>query len=217
MKKFAIITDFDGTITTRDIGNALCFHFGTMKPTSSLVKDYDTKEDPSIWFNKFFGPIKANQQEFESIILSYAIVKKGFEEVAKFAQEHKIPFEIVSGGLDIYIKPILKKYNLPPLPMYCVRGNLTPKGIKVDFPDYPTTPLDDFKAQRVKYYKNKGYTTIFLGDGLVDLEAAKEADILFATDYLAELCDRHKIPFQEFKDFTKLLKMLKENYVSLPA
>lgn len=217
MKKFAIITDFDGTITTRDIGNALCFHFGTMKKDSSLVKDYDTKEDPSIWFNKFFGPIKATKEEFESIILSYAIVKKGFEELAKFAQTHKIPFEIVSGGLDIYIKPILKKYNLLPLPMYCVRGNLTPKGIKVDFPDYPTTPLDDFKAQRVKYYKNKGYTTIFLGDGLVDLEAAKEADILFATDYLAELCDKNKIPYREFKDFTKLLKLVKENYVPVSA
>ena len=96
MKKFAIITDFDGTITTRDIGNALCFHYGTMKKDSPLVKDYDTKEDPSIWFNKFFGPIKANQQEFESIILSYKKEKKGFEELAKFAQEHKIPFEIVS-------------------------------------------------------------------------------------------------------------------------
>ena len=217
MKKFAIITDFDGTITTRDIGNALCFHFGTMKKNSSLVKDYDTKEDPSIWFNKFFGPIKATKEEFESIILSYAIVKKGFEELAKFAQTHKIPFEIVSGGLDIYIKPILKKHNLPPLPIYCVRGNLTPKGISVDFPDYPTTPLDDFKAQRVKYYKNKGYTTIFLGDGLVDLEAAKEADILFATDYLAELCDKNKIPYREFKDFTKLLKLVKENYVPVSA
>lgn len=217
MKKFAIITDFDGTITTRDIGNALCFHFGTMKKDSPLVKDYDTKEDPSIWFNKFFGPIKANQQEFESIILSYAIVKKGFEELAKFAQANKIPFEIVSGGLDIYIKPILKKHNLSEMPIYCVRGNLTPKGIKVDFPDYPTTPLDDFKAQRVKYYKNKGYTTIFLGDGLVDLEAAKEADILFATDYLAELCDKNNIPYKEFKDFTKVLKIVKENYVSLPA
>lgn len=217
MKKFAIITDFDGTITTRDIGNALCFHFGTMKPDASTVKDYDTKEDPSIWFNKFFGPIKASKEEFESIILSYAIVKKGFEELAKFAQAHKIPFEIVSGGLDIYIKPILKKHNLPPLPIYCVRGNLTPKGISVDFPDYPKTPLDDFKAQRVKYYKNKGYTTVFLGDGLVDLEAAKQADVLFATGYLAELCDRYKIPYKEFKDFTKLVKLLKENYVSLSA
>lgn len=217
MKKFAIITDFDGTITTRDIGNALCFHYGTMKPDASTVKDYDTKEDPSIWFNKFFGPIKATKEEFESIILSYAIVKKGFEELAKFAQTHKIPFEIVSGGLDIYIKPILKKHNLPPLPIYCVRGNLTPKGISVSFPDYPQTPLDDFKAQRVKYYKNKGYTTVFLGDGLVDLEAAREADILFATDYLAELCDKNNIPYKEFKDFTKLLKMLKDNYVSIPA
>lgn len=217
MKKFAIITDFDGTITTQDIGNALCFHFGTMKKGASIVKDYDTKEDPSIWFNKFFGPIKVTQEEFESIILSYAVVKKGFDKLVLFAKEHKIPFEIVSGGLDIYIKPILKKHNLPPLPMYCVRGVLTPKGIKVDFPDYPTTPLDDFKAQRVKYYQDKGYTTVFLGDGLVDLEAAKRADILFATDYLAELCDKNNIPYKEFKDFTKLLKLLEENYVPLSA
>lgn len=216
MKKFAIITDFDGTITTRDIGNALCTHFGTMKPGGE-IKDYDTKEDPSIWFNKFFSPIKVTREEFESIILSYAVVKKGFDKLVLFANEHKIPFEIVSGGLDIYIKPILKKHNLPPLPIYCVRGVLGPKGIKVDFPDYPTTPLDDFKAQRVKYYQDKGYTAVFLGDGLVDLEAAKQADILFATGYLAQLCDKNNISYREFKDFTKLLKLLEENYVSVPA
>ena len=103
------------------------------------------------------------------------------------------------------------------MPLYCVRGILSPKGIEVSFPDYPQIALDDFKAQRVKYYKNKGYTTVFLGDGLVDLEAAKQADILFATDYLAELCQKNNIPYREFKDFTKLLKMLKENYVPLSA
>lgn len=216
MKKFAIITDFDGTITTRDIGNALCTHFGTMKPGGE-IKDYDTKEDPSIWFKKFFSPIKVTREEFESIILSYAVVKKGFDKLVLFANKHKIPFEIVSGGLDIYIKPILKKHNLPPLPIYCVRGVLEPKGIKVDFPDYPTTPLDDFKAQRVKYYQDKGYTAVFLGDGLVDLEAAKQADILFATGYLAQLCDKNNISYREFKDFTKLLKLLEDNYVPLPA
>lgn len=216
MKKFAIITDFDGTITTRDIGHALCTHFGTMK-RGGEVKDYDTKEDPTLWFNKFFSPIKVSKEEFESIILSYAVVKKGFDSLVLFAQENKIPFEIVSGGLDIYIKPILKKQQLPPVPLYCVRGILSPKGIEVSFPDYPQIALDDFKAQRVKYYKNKGYTTVFLGDGLVDLEAAKQADILFATDYLAELCQKNNIPYREFKDFTKLLKMLKENYVPLSA
>ena len=216
MKKFAIITDFDGTITTRDIGHALCTHFGTMKPGKE-VKDYDTKEDPTIWFKRFFSPIKVSQEEFESIILSYAVVKKGFDELVLFTKEHKIPFEIVSGGLDIYIKPILKEHNLPTLPIYCVRGTLSPKGIDVAFPDYPEIALDDFKAQRVKTYKDKGYTTVFLGDGLVDLEAAKQADILFATGYLAELCDRYKIPYKEFKDFTKLVKLLKENYVSLSA
>lgn len=216
MKKFAIITDFDGTITTKDIGNTLCQHFGTMKP-SSETKHYNTKEDPAIWFNKFFSPIKVNREEFESIILSYAVVKKGFDKLVLFAKEHKIPFEIVSGGLDIYIKPILKKHNLPPLPIYCVRGVLTPKGIDVSFPDYPKTPLDDFKAQRVNYYKSKGYTTVFLGDGLVDLEAAKTADILFATGYLAELCQINNIPYKEFNDFTKLLKLLEESYVPLSA
>ena len=92
MKKFAIITDFDGTITTRDIGHALCTHFGTMK-RGGEVKDYDTKEDPTLWFNKFFSPIKVSKEEFESIILSYAVVKKGFDSLVLFAQENKIPFD----------------------------------------------------------------------------------------------------------------------------
>ena len=33
-------------------------------------------------------------EEFESIILSYAVVKKGFDKLVLFTKEHKIPFEI---------------------------------------------------------------------------------------------------------------------------
>ena len=216
MKKYAIVTDFDGTVTTLDIGNSLCLHFGTTTQ-EKIEHAYAVKADAKTWMECHFGPIKVKQQEFERVILDIAALKDGFIKLAEFCKKHNVPFEIASGGLDIYINPILKKNNVPAIPVYCVQGTFTADGIMIDFPFYPDMPLEVFKASRVKYYKAQGYTTIFLGDGPSDFNAAKEADIVFATDRLVDICKQNNVAFNEFKDFNAALKILEENYVTVPA
>jgi len=215
MKKYAIVTDFDGTITTKDIGNNLCLHFGTATE-AKIEEAYAVKEDAMTWMRRHFGPIKVSKSEFEKIILEIARIKDGFIKLVSYCRENGIPFEIASGGLDIYINPILEKNKVPQIPVYSFKGTLSEDGIFVDFP-FKDTPLEFFKASRVKYYKDRGFKTIFLGDGPSDFPAAKEADIVFATDRLEKICRQNNLPYEEFKDFNAALKILEDEYVSVPA
>ncbi len=216
MIKYALITDFDGTVTTLDIGNTLCLHYGTTTP-ARIEKAFAAKEDAKHWMRSHFSPITADKKDFEEVILSYAVIKNGFVELAKYCGEKKMPFEIASGGLDIYINPVLKHNNVPPIKIYCVQGTFTADGIAVDFVHFPDTTLEAFKAERVKYYKAQGFTTIFFGDGPSDFDAAKEADICFATSRLKTLCEENKLPFLAFEDYFAALKIVKGDYVPLPA
>lgn len=216
MRKYAIITDFDGTVTTCDIGNALCLHFGTTTP-EKIDAAHARRDDSRSWMIRHFGQVKTDKEEFEKIIFSYAVIKKGFNELASYAREHNIPFEIASGGLDIYINPILKKNNVAPIPVYSVQGKFTADGIMVNFPYYENMTLEHFKESRVKYYKAQGYTTIFLGDGPSDFEAAVAADIVFATSLLEKILREKNIPFHEFNDFETTLKIIRGDYVPVLA
>ena len=59
------------------------------------------------------------------------------------------------------------------------------------------------KVKVVQDLKNKGFFIIFAGDGGVDFEAAKVADVVFAKNVLLEKCCEANIevkPFSSFKD-----------------
>jgi 2-hydroxy-3-keto-5-methylthiopentenyl-1-phosphate phosphatase len=209
MKKFAIVTDFDGTITTLDIGNSMAVHLGSTTE-KQIEEDYKNNLDAKAWMAYHFSRVKLNREEFESLVLSYAVVKPWFGELARYCAQNKIPLEIASGGLDIYINPVLQKYNLKDIPVYSVRGVFKEtSGIAVDFPHFGNLTLGQFKALRVKYYKDKGYKVIFMGDGISDFEAARAADIVFATAHLEALCKSNNVEYREFKDFKNALRIVK--------
>ena len=130
MTKYALITDFDGTITTKDIGNALCIHYGLTSP-EKIEKAYNIKADAREWMKNHFGSVKTTKEEFEKIILEKALVRHGFRDLCLYAKKHDIPFEIASGGLDIYIKPVLEAFDCTQIKIGSVKGVIRPEGIEV--------------------------------------------------------------------------------------
>lgn len=216
MAKYALITDFDGTITTEDIGNALCMHYGLTTP-QKIERAYKAKADARDWMRKHFGSVKTTKEDFEAIILKKALVRPGFKELCRYAKENNIPFEIASGGLDIYIKPVLEAFDCGPIEIGSVKGIIKPEGIEVSFPDYNGLSMEEFKESRVKHYKEQGYKVIFFGDGPGDFNAAKAADIIFATSRLQKLLEEKDIKHNNFKDYNAALALLRRENVSLSA
>jgi len=57
--------------------------------------------------------------------------------------------------------------------------------------------------------KERGTNIIYLGDGLSDLEAACQADHVFATGHLLDLLDIHSIERNAFSDFYDLQRQIR--------
>ncbi len=214
MTKYALITDFDGTITTKDIGNTLCLHYGLTTPTK-IEQAYAVKADAREWMKEHFGRVKTTQKEFEGTILKHAIVRKGFRELMLYANKNDIPFEIASGGLDIYIKPVLKAYDCQDIKVLSVKGVIKPEGIETSFTDYNGLSMEEFKKSRVELYQKQGRKVIFFGDGPGDFDAACTADIVFATDRLEKLLLQKNIKHYHFEDYTEALALVGDKNVSL--
>ena len=115
MKKYAIVTDFDGTLTTKDIAHEICLHH-EITSKDQIQTSYDTDDEAKNWMISHFAQVKTTPKEFERFVLKIAKPRKHLKELKHFCKTEKLPFEIVSGGLDIYIKPILKNMGFEDTP-----------------------------------------------------------------------------------------------------
>jgi len=165
---------------------------------------------------QIFSKIRLSQEELDSFIASIKVDSK-FTDVLELCKSRNIPIYICSAGMDYYIyKRIgeeIKKYNITVLANI---GQYCPKtGFKLTTPS-PEDKFYDYnagisKANLVKELKNEGYFTVYAGDGIPDLAAAREADIVFAKAALLKLCQEENIPIMQFNGFEDILKYFKIN------
>ncbi|MCL2888032.1 MAG: HAD-IB family phosphatase [Elusimicrobia bacterium] len=196
---YALITDFDGTVTTFDVSHAIMRHFHADQIIGEPVHADD--DDAKAWMRRHMGALRVTKKEFDNFVADTAVARDGLLPMLKKCFEKNIPVEIVSGGVDIYIKPFLLRHRIEGIPIFCANGTFTPEGIKVDYPLLDEVKLEDFKAMRVRRFKEQGYTTIYCGDGMTDLPAVLAADIPFACSHLLEYCRKKNIKVNELKTF----------------
>jgi len=213
MFKPAIISDFDGTITEQD---SLTWLLNVHGPT-----DWEKYED-QYEQGKITGA-EALENEISLLdidlidaiaLIRYQIkIRKGFPEFIKWCRSADIPFVIVSCNFKQFITPILEKYDLADVEVFSneleeVDGRLRISGGK---PKHPECDIcHNCKALVVKQYKDQGYFTIYIGDGLTDRCAAWEADSVFAHSRLAEHLDLQKLENLPMDGFVAMQNYLDE-------
>lgn len=202
--KFAVISDFDGTITTFDVGDFLLLHFNLA--TCKEIKDsYSMGVRIEEWMKKYFGRIKDIEIDKIKLAIKNNIkVRKGFSELVRYMNDHSFPIEVVSGGVDLYIDEVFNNYGIEIKGYY---GKFNNGDILFDFLSDSIT-LSDYKAMRVEYYKERGYKTIFCGDAPNDFLASTRADIVFATLRLKDILNKENRSFNELNDFNKVMEII---------
>ncbi len=102
----AVLTDFDGTLTERDVGELL---LDTFAPP-------EWREEADLWHSGQITFKELNEREFAyrpankrremvQFALDNVEPRPGSKELVEFCTVRAIPLEIVSGGLDFYIRP----------------------------------------------------------------------------------------------------------------
>jgi len=202
--------DFDGTIIRNNLSVLLREKYACgdwKKIDSDYLHGHLTVEQS----NKLqFALIKEPKQRLQEFVRQNIELRPGFAEFVRYCQESTIPFVIVSSGLDFYIEPVLVAIGMPDLELHCGRTSFSRNGIDVSYYDPEGNIINHgFKKRYLTWLKKRGENIIYLGDGLSDLEAARQADHVFATGHLLDLLDTHSIECSAFSVFYDLLHQVR--------
>ncbi|KAJ5135420.1 uncharacterized protein N7515_004698 [Penicillium bovifimosum] len=228
-RKIIIFSDFDGTIFLQDTGHVLVDNLGCGAAYREKLEEQfksgsrtfrDISEDMWSSLTIPFG-------DGFDIMEKTLSLDAGFREFHAYCQRNNFPFNIISAGL----KPVLQRT----LDLFLgaeeastieiVANDLkAPGGVpwKPIWRDGSDAGHD--KALSVNLAREKAQSEcepdempliVFIGDGVSDLAAAREADVLFARRglRLEEYCLEHGIkytPFDSFSDVKREIEKISE-------
>ena len=202
--------DFDGTIIKNNLSILIREKYACndwQKIDSDYLHGHITVEQS----NKLqFALIKEPKERLQAFVRQHIELRSGFVEFVRYCQESAIPIVIVSSGLDFYIEPVLIEIGMSDLEVYCGRTSFNRDGIDVAYYDPVGNIVSDgFKKKYLIWLKERGTNIIYLGDGLSDLEAARQADHVFATGHLLDLLDKYSIERSAFSDFYDIQRQIR--------
>lgn len=214
-RKTVIFSDFDGTIARRDVGCNLFRHFSGGRTDEIVPLWKSGKLTTRECLVQEAAMCRAEPPEIDSFLDQFEL-NAGFEEFARYCRERDVDLTIMSDGLDFYIQRILKRHQLDYLPVIANHGRMTEGTIKIEFPHKNTTcqRCGSCKGERIREYRarqEREILAVFIGDGLSDICAAEEADIVLAKKDLEDYCRMNNIDFVPYDDFHDVARYLCEH------
>ncbi|MFC2135340.1 MtnX-like HAD-IB family phosphatase [Bacteroidota bacterium] len=210
---FKIFIDFDGTVTTKDVGEEIFLKFGDPVKAYEIVERWAKDEINSAqsWQMLCDTVPGINQNEFDSF-LDEIELDPGFKEFIQFCDDNNFELRILSDGLDYYIERVLKNNNLEHLEYYS--NKLTIENDKL-IPSFPNTDEEcslcgNCKRNQVINFSSDEDYTIYIGDGYSDKCPAQFCDFIFAKRSLLKYCEVNRITYFPFKNLSSVIKKIDE-------
>ena len=209
--KIAVLSDFDGTITTFNVLNSLYGKFAAPSYRETLERwnrgEISTMEE----IETVFSTISASRAEMESF-LDTVELDPGFPSLLKYCRETGFKFVIVSDGLRWYIEYIMRHHGIQEVAVYACEIHFERGCYSFSYPWFdPSTPMRSVsKSTIVRDYQSWGYKVVFIGDGVSDFDAVQVADIVYARDVLLDDTKDHGIKAREFSDMGDIIGGLKK-------
>ena len=217
-RKTVIFSDFDGTITERDVIVMIMEKFAP--PKWIEIKDkilYERSITLKNGVEDLFKLIDSSKkEEIISFVKKEVKLRKGFDEFLDFCEKENIEFNVLSGGLDFFVNAVLEDYA-DRIKIFCNAGNFNSEKIGIDYKYLPKScylcgDCGCCKIEIIQWYQKDKYKRVIIGDSLTDLAASKICDVIYARADLIKYLDEEKIqhiPFNDFNDVRlSLEKML---------
>ena len=215
--KVAILCDFDGTVTVEEVSTSLLDEFSAHEWRKADADLLSGRTSLRQTMEREFGLLGAPRPEMERFVRRVHL-RKGFAALVAAAREHRAPLVIVSEGLDFYIRAFLEDQGID-ANFRTNHAVFTKRGIVVEHPF--SDPECDYcgtcKKAQIALFKEKGYTTVYVGDGISDRCPSRHADLLFARNGLLDHCRKERIRCIPYDDFTDVLRALEGRFWKRPA
>ncbi|KOS23194.1 putative phosphatase [Escovopsis weberi] len=222
--KIIFFTDFDGTITTADSNDFMTDTIG-YGPERRRQGNADVLQGRMHFrdsFREMMDSIATPFDECLRLLLANVKLDPGFLAFYNWAQEHNVPIVILSGGMEPVIRALLDKLLGPGWDIQIVSNDVRVRdgkasvneigGWRIEFHD-DSVHGHDKSIEIRKYSSLPGCPTLlYAGDGVSDLSAAKETNLLFAKEGkdLVTWCENENVPFVTFRDWTSITQTVKD-------
>lgn len=204
-----ILCDFDGTISLNDTTDYLLQKFA-MPGWEEIEEEWEQgKIGSKVCMQRQIALLDMSKKELHQC-LDQIEIDQGFIDLVKMTIAQKIPLTIVSDGMDAVIHYILKKYDLPSLPV--IANKLVQTGDRswqLEFPNANIHCVSQSGTCKCKIAQQHSYEQIILiGDGRSDFCLAETADFVFAKKSLINHCINNNIMHVAFETFSEIHKPL---------
>ncbi|KAL9004230.1 MAG: hypothetical protein Q9188_002950 [Gyalolechia gomerana] len=228
--KIIFFTDFDGTITLKDSNDWLTDNLGfgeKLRKQGNL----DTLNEKISFRDSFWEMMESVKTPFpECIKLLCENIKLDpyFKDFYQWSRKNKVPVIVLSSGMTPIIRSLLVHLVGQEAEDIEIVSN--------EVVDKPGKTKDQEDGWQLKYHDDSGFghdksltirpyakhfadrpndprpTMLYAGDGVSDLSAARETDLLFAKKGhdLITYCEREGIPFTVFEDWRSILATTKD-------
>ncbi|ODV91423.1 hypothetical protein CANCADRAFT_148254 [Tortispora caseinolytica NRRL Y-17796] len=206
-----VFSDWDGTITLQDSNDYLTDNIGfgveRRKELNRLVLEGKMSFRDS--FDEMLRSVDMPFEECIQLLKDNVKLDPGFAEFYKWTSENNVKVIVVSSGM----KPIIRALLTELVGEEAVQNieivsndvkYLDPEGKKWEIVFHDDSHFGHDKSLCIKPYQVDGHPPLFYcGDGVSDLSAAKETDLLFAKAGrdLITWCEREHIPYRVFDSF----------------
>ncbi|MET4655560.1 2-hydroxy-3-keto-5-methylthiopentenyl-1-phosphate phosphatase [Exiguobacterium sp. PvP048] len=213
-----ILCDFDGTVTEHDNIIALMTEFAppeAFEPLKKGVLDQSLSIQSGV--GQMFRLLPSDRkQDYIDFLEQRAVIRPGFKTLLAFAKSNGIDFAIVSGGIDFFVQPILQEL-LTDEAIYCNGSDFSGETIRIEWPHTCDAACNNqcgcCKTSIARKLKQDGDIIVAIGDSVTDFELAKQADHVYARDYLITLCKQHGIAYTPFETFYDIVDHLQTTEV----
>ncbi|KAI8952577.1 2,3-diketo-5-methylthio-1-phosphopentane phosphatase [Xylaria longipes] len=229
-RKIICFSDFDGTIFMQDTGHVLFDNLGCGSERREILDEQIKTGERSFRevSEEMWGSLNVPFDDGFQIMEKNLDIDPDFRKFHEYCINNKIPFNVISAGL----KPILRRVLDTFLgEEQSAQINIVANEAKIAEDGSEWKPiwrhdneLGHDKALSVQEARSQAEMTcedgtipliVFIGDGVSDLPAAREADVLFARRglRLEEYCIENNIahiPFDTFADIQREIERIRK-------
>jgi len=198
LARTAVFLDFDGTITTADVGMHLLEHAAPHDEWWALHEQYERGEIESreLLMDQW-ALVSGTEAELRALAAEVG-VDPGFEPLVDALRGAGAEVTVVSDGFGFYVHDVCA-----PLGLRVLTNAVEFSTGELQFPHEdrccPCSSCGVCKQAPIKDARHEGKATVLVGDGASDRKAALLADTVFAKGPLAHWCAAYGVPCIPFE------------------
>lgn len=225
--KFIFFTDFDGTITLQDSNDYMTDNigYGSEKRRQGNLDTIAGKITFRDSFKEMMDSVTTPYSECIQFLVDNIHLDPYFKEFFQWSLANNVPVVVLSGGMEPIIKALLQHLVGPDAEKMQIIGNHVGARVGKTIDEeggweivyrHPESGHGHDKSVALRQYSSLPEeirpVMFYAGDGVSDLSAAKETDLLFAKKGrdLVNWCEKEHVPFTVFEDWSTILAKTKE-------